>query len=121
MFGSAVRQNIARLDIVPETGVQNGFQAAGQLSVGDGHHKLHPFIQIPGHPVRAGDEKLVVAAVVEEENARVLQIPVHNADYADYLAVGPGARFQAANAAHVQFNVHPGVRALYRASIISTS
>ena len=110
MFGSAVRQNIAGLDIVPEAGVQNGFQAARQLPVGDGHHKLHPFIQIPGHPVRAGDEKLVVAAVVEKENARVLQIPVHNTDHADYLAVGPGARFQAANAAHVQFNVHPGVR-----------
>ena len=63
MFGSAVRQNIAGLDIVPEAGVQNGFQAARQLPVGDGHHKLHPFIQIPGHPVRTGDEKLVVAAV----------------------------------------------------------
>ena len=61
MFGSAVRQNIAGLDIVPEAGVQNGFQAARQLPVGDGHHKLHPFIQIPGHPVRTGDEKLVVA------------------------------------------------------------
>ena len=36
MFGSAVRQNIAGLDIVPEAGVQNGFQAARQLSVGDG-------------------------------------------------------------------------------------
>ena len=61
MFGSAVRQNIAGLDIVPEAGVQNGFQTPRQLPVGDGHHKLHPFIQIPGHPVRTGDEKLVVA------------------------------------------------------------
>ena len=33
MFGSAVRQNIAGLDIVPETGVQNGFQATRQLPV----------------------------------------------------------------------------------------
>ena len=36
------------LHVVPETGVQDGFEAARQLPVGDGHHELHPLVQIAG-------------------------------------------------------------------------
>ena len=48
------------------------FQLLAQNRVGNRGHDFHAPIQIAAHPVRAADVNLLVAAVVEIENAAML-------------------------------------------------
>ena len=70
---------------------------------------LDAVVQIAGHQIRRADVVLGRAGVVEDVHARVLQIPIDNADRLDPLRDALHARLQGTHTAHDQANLHAGV------------
>ena len=70
---------------------------------------LDALVEVALHPVGARHVHLVLAAVVEVEHSRMLQKAVDDAAHADVRRQPRHPRAQAANAAHQEVDLHPGL------------
>ena len=108
----AIGCHIAGLGVVLEAGIQNFQDTEGELGLFDGDKQLDPAVEVAAHPVGAGHVHQRVAAVVEVEEACVLQVAIHDAGDA---GTGPGllsGGSPAADATDVELDVHPGFSGL---------
>src|SRR4051794_36407911 len=72
--------------------------------------RLDPAVQVARHEVGAADEHLVVAAVAEVVDARVLEETSDDRRDVDCLADAGYAGTQTANAAYLQVDAHASLR-----------
>ena len=70
-------------------------------------HQLDALVEVARHPVGAGEVDLLLAAVQEIVDARVLEKTIDDRDHLDVLAVPGHAGPQRADAAHVQADATP--------------
>jgi hypothetical protein len=101
-----VRLQLPRVDAVAQARVQQRLQLALEHVVGDGRAHLDAAHQVARHPVRAADEEARLAAVLEAEDAVVLQKTPDDAHHAHALRQARHARPHAADAAHNQIDAH---------------
>ena len=74
----------------------------------DAHEGLDPAVEVAVHHARAADVDLRVAAVVEPEDARVLEEAAEDRAHADVLGQALDAGAQGADAAHPDVDLDPG-------------
>src|SRR5439155_16221357 len=91
-------------------GLQDRYEPRLGRLILDGDEQLDSAVEVSRHPVGAGKEYQVIAAVMEVQNPRVLQVAIDDAYNADILAQLWNARPQAANAANIQPDRHAGLR-----------
>ena len=96
---AAVGQELARLDVVGEAGVENIVQLAPRRGVGYRTGHLHAAAGVAGHEVSGGDVHHLVRALAEAVDARVLQIAPDDAYDADVFRLARHAGEYAADAA----------------------
>ncbi len=87
----------ARLDVVFELQLHHVLDLAHELAVKDGEAGLDAVIEVAHHPVGRGEVELLVAAVVEQEHAGVLEEAIDDADGADVFAQARHARHERAD------------------------
>ena len=106
--GAAVAEDAPGIAVVVEIGFENFNEAAFDRFFLDGDHQLDAFFEISRHPVGGGDEDQGVAALVEIEEAGVLEVAVDDGKnlniFREFL---PGDK--AADAADVELDLDAGL------------
>ena len=69
-------------------------------------NRFHSPIEIAGHPVSGAEEKLLVSAIREIEQSRMLQKPSDDADHPDPITHTLNTRTQTADATHDEIDFH---------------
>src|SRR5262245_24870703 len=105
--GAAVREENTGLDRVAQLDVENLPEPLPQGGSQDREGDLHAVVEIPGHPVRRGEEVLLVATVQEVVDAGVLEEAIDDGDDADPLGQTGQAGAEAADAPDDQVDLHP--------------
>ncbi len=84
--------------------------SARSSSDDDRHGELDAVVEVARHQVGGGDVDRVLAVALEGVDARVLEQPPDDRDDADVLRDAGHAWAQAADAAHVEVDLHAGLR-----------
>src|SRR5215207_4169462 len=111
-FEGAIGAELPAVGVVGELEVEQASYPLAMVSLAQGEGRLHAPVQVALHEVGATEVDLLVVPVGEGEDARVLQKTSHQRDHADVLANALHARPQAADTAHDQVYLHPGLRGL---------
>ena len=106
----AVGLQPAALHVVGERGVEGGQHLRPALGRAHREEQLDPVVEVARHPVGAREVDLLVAAVREVEDARVLEEAVDDRDDVDVVARALEPRPEAADPAHVEANADAGPR-----------
>ena len=85
------------LGVVPEIGFQGIPEPDADVVLEDGEHEFYPAVQVPGHPVRAGQVQFFRAAVGKVEDPGMFQIPVDDASYYDIFRESRYAGYEGAD------------------------
>src|SRR5215213_8818498 len=111
-FEGAVWAEFPAVGVVGELEVEQASYPLAVVSLAQGEGRLHTPVQVTLHKVGATKVDLLVVPVGEGVDTRVLQETSHQRDHADVLANALHARPQAADAAHDQVYLHPGLGGL---------
>src|SRR5439155_8290238 len=95
------------LDTVGELDVEDLLEPLPQGRSQDREGDLDAMVEVPRHPVRGGEEVLLVAAIEEIVDARVLEEAIDDRDDADSLGQSGYAGPEAADPPDDQVDVHP--------------
>src|SRR5215207_6253834 len=111
-FEGAIGAELPAVGVVGELEVEQASHPLAVVPLAQGEGRLHAPVQVALHEVCATEVDLLVVPVGEGEDARVLQETSYQRDHADVLAHALHARPQAADAAHDQVYLHPGLGGL---------
>lgn len=90
--------------VIAEAAVEDVNEELFRGGVLDGRHEFDPFFEVARHPVGGGDEDLVIATLVEVEDAHVFELLVDDGDDFDVLGFLAFAGFEAADATDVELD-----------------
>src|SRR5207253_177859 len=82
--------------------------ALAENGVEDGDGRFDAAEEVARHPVAAGDEHLRRAAILEAEDARVLEKAVDDRQHADVFTHLRHPRYETTDAAHEEVDLHTG-------------
>ena len=80
-----------------------------QFLVQHGRQNFHAAVEIARHHVGTAHVQLVSAVIAEPVDARMFEKTPHHGGDVDIFAHPRQARSEAADAAHLQVNAHPGL------------
>lgn len=109
---TAIRLQAPAVGVVGQVQLQLFLHAGQQLFAFDREASLDALVEVALHPVGAGEEHLLVAAIEEVENTCVLKEAANDRAHMDVVRNPGNPRTQTAHAAHHQIDAHAGLAGL---------
>ena len=107
-FVAAVCAEPVAIGIISKAYLEETNQTIAAGRVFDRNEQFDTAVEVPRHPIGTGDKDPLITAVMEMEDAAMLQEPIDDTDHRDILAhfLYPGP--QAADAPDIELDFHIG-------------